>query len=35
MQVDGNAYFKEAKPFADETNHLMQRVFDPAIKINQ
>jgi len=33
MQVDGNAYFKGAQPYAKETNYLAKADFDPKAEI--
>jgi len=33
MQVDGNVYFKGAKPYIKETNYVEKAGFDPKIKI--
>ena len=33
MQVNGNVYYKGAKPFSKETNYVEQPGFDPQIKL--
>jgi len=35
MHVDGNVYYKDAKPFASESNLINQPEFDPFVKIEE